>query len=235
MASAQREWIALERHLRATLRMQTRRLEEAMIEGRRWGVADFEALLGQPLMGLLARGVVWGGYDRHGERVTSFRVTDDGCCVGLGDDDSLDEVASVGVVHPVELSDEELDAWREALAQEQPFAQLDRPTSSLPRHVSFEVQASQLWRALRARGWTRAGHDAGVTGWAYVRRLGDATAVLEVAGTGAGATWHDEWLRVRRCFFLGDAGAAAVSEVGGDLEALSSQGRRGTQAWTAAA
>lgn len=242
-AIAARQWQALEQHLRGVAKLQTQRLEEAMIARRRWSVDAFESLLGHPLTGVLARGLIWGGYDDHGQRVWTFRVGEEGC-VGLHEECSSDAVASLGIVHPAELSEQELRAWRETFAVRQPFAQLDRPVVLLTpadgkrddvtwfEHLG--IPASFLWRTARKQGWSRAGHEVAAIGWAYVRRFGPVTAVVELEGRGAlGASGRYDWLSIRRCFFqggrtplrLGLVDRVVASEVLKDLEVLAAKGQ----------
>ena len=66
-AAAVEAWKQLKKQVREVARVQAERLEQAMVTGRRWSPADFEALLVRhPLMINLVRLVLWGGDDEAG-------------------------------------------------------------------------------------------------------------------------------------------------------------------------
>src|SRR4051794_13011785 len=99
----------MKKQLREAARLQAARLERAMVDGRRWGVREFETLLvRRPLMFHLVRRLVWGGYDDKLSLKKAFRVTEDKEHVDAKDAAvSLGDIASVGVVHPLHLGEGE--------------------------------------------------------------------------------------------------------------------------------
>src|SRR5262249_10289076 len=71
-------WKLMKKQSKEVASLQAQRLEQAMVTGRRWPVADFETLLVKhPLMTNLVRLVLWGGYDKSGKLIATFRVTED--------------------------------------------------------------------------------------------------------------------------------------------------------------
>jgi hypothetical protein len=222
-----RQWELLKQHLRETLKVQALRLEEAMLAGRRWPADAFESLLAHPLLGPLARRLVWGGYDGQGRLAWCFRA-EEGHCVGLeGGPCPVDAVQTVGIVHPLYLTEEERLAWREALGadESQPFAQLSRKAHHLEPDKEEQaditwfsdlaVPSSFLWRLLAKQGWRRAGYELGVGGWAYMKALsgGRVTAVFELEGAGpVGPAGRHELLRIQRCYFLNGPPSPAVGQ-----------------------
>jgi hypothetical protein len=205
--------------LRETVQIQVDRLEEAMVTDRRWSPGDFEALLGHPLLGVLARRLVWGGYDQAGRLVWQFRVVEPASCVGLDNSgDPAEEVAAIGIVHPVQLTEVERVAWSEVLGVGrtcQPFLQLNRPFHLLdPDKVEQDaitwfdhlgVPFSFLWRFFQKQGWSRSSHQLALSGWAYVKQFGGAqvTAVLQLANAGGvDSSGRDEFICVQRGYFL---------------------------------
>jgi hypothetical protein len=256
---ADRQWQSLKLSLREAVKIQTRRLEEAMVTDRRWRAADFESLLEHPLLGPLARRLVWGGYNAAGRLVWHFRIAEPGYCVGLEDTVCRgDEVESVGLVHPVQLTESERLAWGEVLGLGrvgQPFPQLNRPFHLLEADQEeqgaitwFEnvgVPSAFLWRLLPRQGWTRAGSELGLSGWAYLKpfRGADVTAVFQLAGAGAAGSpsGRGELIRVPRAYFLpglpsrdlgfeaplplGQVDPAILSEVLNDLHVLAARGQ----------
>lgn len=82
-------------------RVEPVRLERAMVAGRRWSAADFDAfLVRHPLVGHLVRSLVWGTY--AGEKlVATFRVAEDASLASIDDTAFvLKEGLAVAIVHP---------------------------------------------------------------------------------------------------------------------------------------
>ncbi|MEU4563466.1 DUF4132 domain-containing protein [Actinoplanes sp. NPDC023936] len=164
--AAYKRFAGLKKDLRSVAGDQVRRLEEAMVIRRRWSGAEFRRLLvGHPLMGHLARRLVWVTYRPDGAVGTAFRVAEDGSAADVddkaftvGDDDV------VGVAHPVDL-EADLSAWTVLFTDYeilQPFPQLQRPVRRLtaeqaaqrrlPEFVGVDVPVERLL-TLERRGW----------------------------------------------------------------------------------
>ena len=173
------------------------RLEQAMVAGRRWSVADFEAyLVGHPLLGVVIRGLVWGAYGPQGAprpfQVTEARTYVDAKQqpVKLGQD-------TVGLVHPLQLADDERARWlslwdsRGLLC---PFPQLERevtrfaPEALVGQRFTHACGGLIPHRTLRGQllgqGWIRGEpQDAGLVA-EHVKHFpaADLTAVLQHGG-----------------------------------------------------
>jgi Domain of unknown function (DUF4132) len=119
--------------LREVARAQKLRLENLMVRQHRWPVPRWrELFLDHPVLFLpFATRLVWGHYDEAGALRGTFRALEDRTPTDAADQPfSLPDVGSVGIVHPLELDDEALAAWRTHLADyevEPPFSQLERP------------------------------------------------------------------------------------------------------------
>ena len=76
-AVAQQRFKLLKKNVRTIASSQTRRLERAMCNGRRWRSADFTRFVVEhPLLFHIARRLVWGAYDGDA-LIETFRVADD--------------------------------------------------------------------------------------------------------------------------------------------------------------
>lgn len=119
--------------LRETRKAQALRLEQALVRQRRWTAARFEELFVQhPLARSFVGQLVFGVYDADGILLRSCRRYDNGVLADA--DGRLEELQGtdlrVGLVHPLELIDAQLLAWREHFTRngvEPFFPQLDRP------------------------------------------------------------------------------------------------------------
>jgi hypothetical protein len=177
-AASVADWKVLKKALREAVKVQAFRLEQAMVVGRRWPPDEFRTrLVRHPLMVNLVRRLLWGGYDSKGKLAITFRVTEEGEHADAEDRScTLDKLASVGIVHPLHLSEAERAKWGEVFSDYEiiaPFPQLGRPVYSLEREEARgkeimrfkgkKVPATTLWGTLERLGWTRGvPQDAGV-------------------------------------------------------------------------
>lgn len=175
--TAYQRFRTLKKEVRALAASQITRLEQAMVNQRRWSFTQFrELLMNHPLMWHLVRRLVWGWFD--GDTVAGFRVAEDRSLADVNDETlRLDDDAIVGVAHPLHL-DETVPTWSEIFADyelRQPFPQLGRKTHTL---TASEQQAETLDRfhgltvptgkllGLERRGWRRAApQDGGLQPW----------------------------------------------------------------------
>ncbi|MEZ6186121.1 MAG: DUF4132 domain-containing protein [Planctomycetota bacterium] len=189
------EWRAFKKEVQGVLALQRERLEQAMVGQRRWSPDDFRALIVEhPLLRHLASGTVWATYGPEGP--VPFRLDDAGGARDLtGKPRVLDD--PVGVLHPLDLEDEERATWQALWDREgrlAPFPQLEREAISLDPQ---ELQGQRLTHAcgvpippqslrglLATRGWQRGEpQDAGIVGEHYKHFEGAGlTAVLQHGG-----------------------------------------------------
>ena len=154
--AASERYKAIKAQAEAVAKVQIRRLEQAMVAGRRWSRADFELLyVRQPLLRQLASRLIWGVFEDHADAadaaavqaasprqrperlLQALRLSDDGE-LSTADDASWawreDEAGALhlGLIHPLELSETERAAFAQLLAdyeRMQPFEQLARWTA----------------------------------------------------------------------------------------------------------
>ena len=169
----------LKKDVRTLAKLQIQRLESAMVTGRRWPGADFEAYVAtHPLLGHLVRRLIWGAYDDDGQLVGSFRVAEDGSYADAEDEEMALPDGSIGVLHPIDADADSLAAWGEVLSDYellQPFVQLGRPVHRLTKeHRVSKLYALDDTRrvpvgrllGLFSRGWERGeAQDGGVSHW----------------------------------------------------------------------
>lgn len=95
---------------------QERRLRDHLIDGRRMGAREFLRYFAtHPRMSALAARVLWATYEGT-ELESTFRVDDSGCPRDVAGKEVDLDGATVGVLHPAELPEDDrdrvLDAWR---------------------------------------------------------------------------------------------------------------------------
>jgi hypothetical protein len=166
--AAGQRFSALKRGVRKVSAEQVRRLEQAMVAGRRWTGAEFRRLFVEhPLMWHLGRRLVWTRHDESGAVAGTLRIAEDRSFadvddepVGVGADDVL------GIAHPLQLG-EDLARWAAVFGDYeilQPFPQLGRPVFAFSeaertagRIERFEgvTVATTKVLTLDRRGWRR--------------------------------------------------------------------------------
>ncbi|WP_327044170.1 DUF4132 domain-containing protein [Microbispora sp. NBC_01189] len=172
--AAYQRFTGLKKDVRAVAADSIHRLEQAMVNRRRWTGADFRRLLvGHPLLWHIVRRLVWGLYDSSGRLTGALRVAEDRSFADVEDDAlTLPDEAVVGVAHPLELGAERA-AWAEVFADYeilQPFPQLGRETYGPDETLLAEIMAARVPTGrvlgLERRGWRRGyPQDAGWQGW----------------------------------------------------------------------
>lgn len=133
-------------------------------------------------MHCFAIGLIWGIYN-DSELIESFRYMDDGSFTNIEEDEfELPENAEIGLVHPIELSDEQKASWAEQLSDyeiTQPFNQLGRlcfkPTDEelnrdeITRFDGVEIGNYTLRGKLTKQGWNTGIPQDGGWFWEFVR------------------------------------------------------------------
>jgi hypothetical protein len=125
------EWKILKQQVIELFKIQSMRLERAMLSHRRWEITEFETLLVRhPLMNHLTQLMVWGGYDKGGHLIGTFHVTEDRTYADEKDlTCELTRFDRIGIVHPDEFSPKLLTIWGELMSDYKiisPFVQLGR-------------------------------------------------------------------------------------------------------------
>ena len=226
------DWKLLKKQVKEVAQIQAQRLEQAMVTGRRWKVEEFVSLLVKhPLMTHLARQLIWGAFDKKGCRVATLRVTEERDCADAKDNAlSLAGAETVGVLHPLELSEAERAAWGEVLSDYEivaPFPQLGRAVyalepgeakeDNLSRFRGLTLVAPTLVFTLEKLGWIRGvAMDAGCfTEHSKQFPAAGVTAIIDYEGTvGMGYISPDETLTLTSCQFV--PGLRAPSGYGWD-------------------
>ena len=173
-AAAVERWKALKKDARSIASLQITRLETMLSTSRRTKPDTFWTFFAiHPLIRHLAQRLVWGVYADDNPRTaptTIFRITDDLSVTDASDEPlelDVSETAPgrIGLVHPLHLSADGLDAWGALFGDyeiAQPFPQLGREIYELTdgektspeifRFDGIKVEAARM-RGVGSRGW----------------------------------------------------------------------------------
>jgi hypothetical protein len=180
----------LRKDARTLASLQITRMERAMVNARRWPLAEFKRFfIDHPLMRYLVARLVWGRYEGD-KLVQALRIAEDWTLADSGDElVELPDDAVLGIPHVLELSPDMLTQFSQVFADYeilQPFKQLGRETYALTpdeqkQHIlkRFEGQsvASGAIMSLQPRGWERGHPQDGGMICDYSRRSKDGLEV----------------------------------------------------------
>jgi hypothetical protein len=225
-AEATAAWKLLKKMFKDTLKLQSDRLELALVQGRCWPFADFQRFIADhPVMQHLARALVWGEFDASNTLRRSFRIAEDNTLCDEHEHTLADLPHSVRIVHPLNLSDDSRSAWGQICSDYgmlPPFDQLNRsvhlPDSTEVESTSLErfrgrlVHPMSLFSKLTKLGWQM--DDAGDGGYVSQHHKLHADGTLAVLRYGPGipifAAADAEPQGIEFCAFV-HAGDAAPS------------------------
>lgn len=190
LAKEAKAWFkGFKKDLKTVAAQQLQRLENALIQQRRWAAEDFENfLVDHPLMITLTSRLLWGTFDADDHLVKSFRVDVDHSIVDSADEPVVLQGLQIGLVHPAQLSPAQNDAWQGVMSDFeiiQPFEQLGRTfhcvddaTALLAKHVvGAKIPAPKLVYGLDKSGWERGFPYGGSSFHFHSRELQDGYSV----------------------------------------------------------
>lgn len=168
-SKAQEALKQLKKQLKLVVESQKLRLEQALSTARFWKTPQWTKLfVNNPIMHQFAIGLIWGIYE-DGQLTITFRYMEDGSFNTVDEQEyMLPADAMIGLVHPMEMSQQLLTAWKEQLTDyeiTQPVEQLERPiyhvtqeevtAQKIMRFYDKELNCLSLSAKLLKLGWER--------------------------------------------------------------------------------
>ncbi len=169
VAWAQEELKQMKKELKLVITAQKLRLDQALTTARFWKAQSWKELfVNNPVMYQFAVGLIWGVYE-NGQLKETFRFMEDGSFNTVDESEyTFPEMGIIGLVHPLELSKELIQAWKQQLSDyeiTQPVEQLERlvyhvtedekGTEKLTRFYGKTVNGVTLVGKLLSAGWVR--------------------------------------------------------------------------------
>lgn len=163
------EFKALKKEIKDISSIQKIRFEAALSKERRWKISAWkENFVHNPIMNIFAIGLIWGEY-KDGKLVNTFRYLGDGTFTTIDDEElDLTDDSLIGLIHPLELTTEELEGWKNQLEDyeiNQPINQLNRKIFKVTDDEALEksftglggrvVRGNSFAEKLLAQGWKR--------------------------------------------------------------------------------
>ncbi|MFL5747730.1 MAG: DUF4132 domain-containing protein, partial [Niastella sp.] len=192
------EFKAIAKEVKDIVKSQSSRLEHYLVVQRRWNKEQWEQFfLTNPVMFIYATKLLWGIYD-NGVLKQCFYSQEDTTLMDAEDNEiSIESTAQTGIVHPLQLSAEELKKWQRKffdLSIEPVFQQLDRNIHPLaPEHKDVTVvrtfdgiktESRSIRGTLERYGWRKGptGDAGSINTFFKDEEASDIMAVLEVEG-----------------------------------------------------
>ncbi|GAB3962868.1 hypothetical protein GCM10028805_64850 [Spirosoma harenae] len=142
------EFKEISKEIRDIVKAQSGRLEQYLVIQRKWPADKWQRFfLGNPVMFAYAIRLIWGVFDDQQNLLFTFQCQEDQTLLNdKGDEIDLPDDTSIGMVHPLALTDEQRDYWSQQLADadiEPIFPQLTRSVVQLPeldRNLTIDRQ-----------------------------------------------------------------------------------------------
>ncbi|KXX72388.1 DUF4132 domain-containing protein [Flammeovirga sp. SJP92] len=116
-AEVKKELKEIEKGIKEATKGQTLRLERYLVEERRWKNEEWQSFFfNNPILFVYASQLIWGAFDEKGALQESFYCDEDMCFYNAeGDEVELEEEHFIGILHPIYLSEEQLQAWKQVV------------------------------------------------------------------------------------------------------------------------
>ena len=193
------EFKELKKQMKTVVKNQAQRLDLAMSLNRRWTVENWKKLfVSNPVMHQFAMSLIWGHYVNN-ELSGIFRYMEDGTFNTVDEEEyDLSEEGLIGLIHPIELNKETIDAWKEQLSDyeiKQSIEQLDRPVFTMTeeekgmkcieRFGGKMLNGLSLAGKLTGLGWSKGTPEDGGVYCLFNRRDTDAGLGVELYFSGS--------------------------------------------------
>jgi len=211
------EFKAIAKEVKDIVKSQSSRLEHYLVVQRRWSKEQWQQFfLTNPVMFIYATKLLWGEYDNN-ELKQCFYCQEDTTFMDADDNEiSLASAAQIGIVHPLQLSPDDLKTWQRKffdLSIEPVFSQLDRNIYSLvpeQKEVAIirtfdgtKTEPGSIRGTLEKYGWRKGPTgDAGfIDAFFKDEDASDVMAVLEVEGVNVSGFDADMDAQLGRLYF----------------------------------
>lgn len=130
--AAKEDLKTIKKQIKVIVDSQKPRMFQAVLSGRTWTVQQWKSLfMDNPIMISFATGLIWAEKTSTGDILETFRYMEDGSLNTAEEEEyDLQENTVIGLLHPVDVSSEILEAWKQQLEDYevvQPVQQLEIP------------------------------------------------------------------------------------------------------------
>lgn len=220
-AAADKEMVAefksIAKEVRDVVKAQSSRLEHYLVVQRKWIFEEWQQFfLNNPIMFIYANKLLWGVYNKGQQLVSCFLCQEDTTLVDKeGDETEAPEGHFIGIVHPISLSQEELQTWKRQffdLSIEPVFPQLERSVYMVADEdnakrvvhsfVNVPTDSGSVKNTLDKHGWRKS--DTGDGGYINTFHYSDHASkiVAELAVDGVLVYGFDDEAKLQQLCFI---------------------------------
>ncbi|MBI6874795.1 DUF4132 domain-containing protein [Clostridium aciditolerans] len=226
-AEASLEFKNLKKQLKTVANIQTIRLELALSSNRKWTKEAWVKLFVEnPIMHQFSIGLVWGVYEDN-ILTDSFRYMEDGSFNTKDEDEyELKDGVVIGIVHPIELSKEDMELWKEQFENyeiKQPLEQLNREiftvteeektNKKVDRFGGTMLNGLSLLGKLTSFGWSRGPIGDGGGYYTFYKEDNTFKIDVELSFSGVSVGYENEEVTVYDLGFYKEGTASKYSYI----------------------
>ena len=209
------EYKSLKKQLKSVVSIQTIRLETALSTDRKWTKESWIKLFVEnPIMHKFAIGLIWGTY-QEGVLKYTFRYMEDGSFNTKEEDEfELADDILIGLVHPIELDEDDLIKWKTQLEDyevKQPFEQISRKVYKVTEEEIEEkyvvrfggiiINGLSLLGKLTKFGWYKGSVQDGGCYYNFYKEDSKIGIGAELQFSGVGVGYENEDVTVYEVIF----------------------------------
>ncbi|WML33318.1 DUF4132 domain-containing protein [Clostridium sp. OS1-26] len=226
-AEASLEFKNLKKQLKTVANIQAIRLELALSSNRKWTKEAWVKLFVEnPIMHQFSIGLVWGIYEDN-ILTDSFRYMEDGSFNTKDEDEyELKNGVVIGIVHPIELSKEDMELWKEQFENyeiKQPLEQLNREiftvteeektNKKVERFGGIMLNGLSLLGKLTSFGWSRGPIGDGGGYYTFYKEDSTFKIDVELSFSGVSVGYENEEVTVYDLSFYKEGTASKYSYI----------------------
>lgn len=221
------EFKNLKKQLKTVANIQAIRLELALSSNRKWTKEAWVKLFVEnPIMHQFSIGLVWGVYEDN-ILTDSFRYMEDGSFNTKDEDEyELKDGLIIGIVHPIELSKEDMELWKEQFENyeiKQPLGQLnreiftvteeERTNKKVERFGGIMLNGLSLLGKLTSFGWSRGPIGDGGGYYTFYKEDNTFKIDVELSFSGVSVGYENEEVTVYDLSFYKEGTASKYSYI----------------------
>lgn len=214
----QDEFKLISKEFKEIMKLQHQRMQNYMVAQRRWTVKRWQELfMNNPVLYPYSTSLIWGLYDKNQKLVTSFFFDYENFRNSQQEEVELLSDGYVGIIHPMELTENEREAWKNILekyAIAPPFNQMFREVITLTDAdknkkmykglADKKIDMYAFRSAVEKNGWTRGSVQDGGSVASYYKPLlsVDIDVFMNIYGFSADGYDYNDGVTVESVYFV---------------------------------
>lgn len=197
------EYKMVKKQLKSMVKLQSEILNDSLCYIRVRTYSDWKkTFIDNMIMQKFAISLIWGIY-KDNELQQSFRYIDDGSYVDIYEEDiHIKQGTYIALVHPIEMKEDELEAWKQQLADyeiTQPIAQIYRKAfiqnsndkGKILRFKGIKMDSITMISRTKKYGWFKGTVEDGGCFYYFYKNFGGTSVKLNITGLQVNGEFED--------------------------------------------